>query len=58
MTIDSRYIPQVKKSDDDTVYTFEFETAGPEVVEVYLIDANGNRILVPNLSASRVELEP
>ena len=58
MAIDSFYFPQVKATDDDTVYTFEFETSGPEVVEVYLIDEFGNRILVPNLSATRVELEP
>ncbi len=47
MSIDSKYFPQVKATDDDTVYTFEFETSEPAVVEVYLVRADGVRVLVP-----------
>ncbi len=45
MTIDSAYFIQVKKTDSDVRYTFEFETIDTDAVEVYLFK-DGNRILL------------
>ena len=56
MTIDSVYLPQIKASDDEVRYTFEYETLGIPPVEVWLIDEFGNRILL-QLDQS-VEVEP
>jgi hypothetical protein len=50
MSIDSAYRIQVKQTDDDVVYTFEFESIEAASVRVFLTDKDGNRIEVPQVT--------
>ena len=50
MSIDSVYKIQSKQTDDDVVYTFEFESIEASSVRVFLTDVNGNRIEVPQVT--------
>lgn len=46
MTIDSRYQPQPKARDNEVEYPFIHESVGESAIKVYLIKADGTRVLL------------
>lgn len=46
MTIDSRYIPEKRERDSEVEYPFTFESIGETAVKVYLVRADGARVLL------------
>jgi hypothetical protein len=44
MTVDSTYLGAVTyENDDETEYPFEIESIGADAVQVWVVDAEGNR---------------
>jgi hypothetical protein len=52
MTIDSRYESQPKARDKEVEYPFRHESIGEEAIKVYLIKADGTRVLLTREGAT------
>ena len=55
MSIDSVYFPERRLRDEEVEYPFTFESLGEDAVKVYLIKADGTRILLSRTDTIFVE---
>lgn len=54
MTIDSFYFPEPKSRDNEVEYPFTMESLGEDAIRVYLIRADGTRVLLTREGATEI----